>query len=517
MNFYNYLMFKYKISNSTNKNKSKIDLFAQRISIVILISILTLILYFLIKLFPHNIQVNMNKYTLGLYAFLSLISFSSSVKKYYKEYFLSIEREILIIAPIQKSQIILSRFFIVTLETLFLTGCFLTPFVVANFFAGNLELNIVFLTLLQIISLSFFCSSLTHIFFAIAFLISKGNGLKTVAYTLMTISAVAIIGLIIFSNNYKSYFIAQNNTIKYLFYGIVKYSDILLSNHISGVGVLLFTLLISCYTIILASIAFYLTRHCYIKGLLSISSRDIEKSFYAKRVSLFINKYINNHFSRKDILYLIRSPKMFSVYITPVLFTSVIEIRNKFVTSEHLLPVFITIFALVITSISLSLLQSDDLSHKDLLFTIPFDLESLFRSRSRNLYLLSTVVAGIYLVVIFLLESLKWEYFLFGLLQLLSLTYINSKIMLGRLFRKSNSKSYGYRYNGSLAFIIFTHFLIWNVPLVILYSILYEILNLISLQHHLSNRSIFILITLLLIIFIMLYKSSKTYVTRKGD
>lgn len=179
MNFYNYLKFKYKISNTANtKKNSRIDLYAQRIAFVILISFLTLILYFIIKLFPHNIQVNMNKYTLGLYAFLCLISFSSSVKQYYKEYFLSIEREILIIAPIQKSQIILSRFFVVTLETMILTGCFLTPFVIANFFAGNLEFNIVLATMIQIISVSFFCSSLTHIFFALAFLISKGHGLK---------------------------------------------------------------------------------------------------------------------------------------------------------------------------------------------------------------------------------------------------------------------------------------------------------------------------------------------------
>ncbi|UJA35754.1 elicitor-associated permease-like protein [Bacillus velezensis] len=518
MNFYNYLKFKYKISNTANtKKNSRIDLYAQRIAFVILISFLTLILYFVIKLFPHNIQVNMNKYTLGLYAFLCLISFSSSVKQYYKEYFLSIEREILIIAPIQKSQIILSRFFVVTLETMILTGCFLTPFVIANFFAGNLEFNIVLATMIQIISVSLFCSSLTHIFFALAFLISKGHGLKTVAYTLMTIFAVAVIGLIIFSNNYKSYFIAQNSTTKYILYGVVKYSDFLILNHADASDVLIFILLIIFYSLVITAIAFYLTKRCYRKGLLSISSRELKKSFYARKVSLFINKYIQNYFLKKDILYLIRSPKMFSIYITPILFTSVIEIRNKFVSSEHLLPIFITVFALVITSISLSLVQSDDLNHKDLLFTIPFDLESLYRIRSRYLYLISTGIAGIYLVIVFLTESLRWEYFLFGVLELMILTYINSKVMLRRVFQKSNYKSHGYRYNGSLAFIIFTHFLIWNVPLIISFSLIYEIINLTLLQNHLSNRSIFILITLLIIIFIMLYNSKKTYVSKKGD
>ncbi|MFD0769218.1 elicitor-associated permease-like protein [Bacillus sp. CGMCC 1.60114] len=516
MNFVKYLMFKYKLTRHSEK-RSSAEVYAERAAFFIFPVISTAILYFIINLFSQHTQHNMNKYTFGLYAFVFIISLSSAIKKYYKEYFLSLEREILLIVPIKSSQIILSRFFVVALEVLIINVLFLIPFVMANYFAGNISLGIALITIPQAICVSIFSSSAAHIVFAIAYIISKGKGLKTVAYSLMTIASVGVIVIIVFLKNYKSLFLVQNNTIKDMFYIIFKYPEYLLVNHIDTMDVGIFTITLSANTMISLLLAYFLTSYCYKKGLLSVSSRDIKKSFYATKFSVFVNKHIKDFFLKKDVLYLSRSPKLFSAYLTPILFTSVIETKSHFVSSGILFPIFINVFTLFITTITLSILQSDDLENKDLLFSIPFRMERLFKSRRNLLYLLSSLIAGIYIVIICIAESVRWEYLIFGISQLLLITYISSKVMMARVIQKSNKDLCGYRYNGSLSSIIIYYFFIWNIPLLIFFSILYECLRQIIDHNYLSIHASFVLLIILAIVISMLYRSTRITIDKKED
>lgn len=515
MNFIKYLTFKYKLNS--NHRRSSAEALADKVAFFILIAVITTIVYFVIKLFPQSIQQNMNKYSLSVFAFICVISLSSSIKKYYKEYFLSPEREILLIVPIRNSQIILSRFFIIVFDVLIIGCLFMIPFVTANYFAGNIHLGIVLITIPQIVATAILSSSFAHFLFAFAYILTKGKGLKTVAYTLMTIASVGVIAIIVFLQNYKSFFLVHDYWIRGIFHVLFKYPEYLLANQINGANAGIFTLISIANMIILLFLAYSLTGYCYKKGLLSVSSRDLEKSFYISKISVALNKYVQNFFLKKDILYLIRSPKLFSVYITPVLFTSVLEIKIQFASSGVFFSIFISVFTAIITAITLSLLQTDDLDHTDLLFSIPFDIESLFKSRCILLFILSTLVSGTFVILICIAESVRWEFILFSLVQLLLMSYISSKVLVSRVIHKSNKNSAGYRYDGSLARTIFYYILVWNIPLLILFSILYGFLMHTVENNSLSIQAVIILLIAFLTVISMIYKSTQITINKPKE
>ncbi|RAK15642.1 hypothetical protein B0I26_1192 [Anoxybacillus vitaminiphilus] len=242
---------------------------------------------------------------------------------------------------------------------------------------------------------------------------------------------------------------------------------------------------------------------------MTVSSRDLEKSFYSAKISNYIHRFFRNAFLKKDILYLIRSPKLFSVYVTPILFTSVLEIKNQFASSGILLTVFIQIFALIITGMTLSILQSDDYHHSDLLFSIPFNIEELFQSRSRLLHILSFLITSSYISIVCVIESVPLEYYVYGIIQLFIFTYISSRVMAARIIRKSNKDSRGYRYKGSIAKVVIYFSFVWNIPLLICFCILYEYLRRILEVNYLSNHASFVMLVVLVMVIGMLYRSMK--------
>ncbi|MED0673552.1 elicitor-associated permease-like protein [Aneurinibacillus aneurinilyticus] len=516
MNFIKYLSFKYKLNS--NHRKSSAEALADKVAFFILIAIVTAIVYFIIKLFPQSIQDNMNQYAMGVFAFVYVISLSSAVKKYYKEYFLAPEREILLIAPIRNSQIILSRFFIVAFDVLVFGCIFLLPFVTANYFAGNIHFGIVLITIPQVLAVAIVSSFFAHTLFAFAYMFTRGKGLKTAAYTLVVIASVGVIAIIVFWQNYKSFFLVQDHLLKGIFHVLFKYPEYMLANQITGADIGIFSLVSIANMLILLFLAFSLTSFCYKKGLLSVSSRDLEKSFYISKLSAFLNKHVENAFLKKDILYLIRSPKLFSVYITPILFTSILEIRIQFASLGVFFSIFISVFIAIIVSITLNVLQTDDLNHKNLLFSIPFDIENLFKSRIILLFTLSTLVAGTFITFICLVESVRWEYLFFSLVQLLFMTYISSKVLVSRVIHKSNKNFSGYRYNGSLAGTIFYYMLVWNIPLLILFSFLSGFLMYaVEEGFTLSLYTGGILIVVCLLVLAMFYRSTRIHINQPKE
>ncbi|USK36444.1 hypothetical protein LIT25_27150 (plasmid) [Bacillus sp. F19] len=516
MNFIKYLSFKYKITRLKPKGSGK-EVLAEWLGALILYVALTTILYLIVNSLSQNIQENMNKYILGLFAFLCLISISASTKKYYKEYFLSPEREILLIAPIKNSQVILSRFFIVSLEVVFFHTIFLFPFTLANYFAGNVSLEIVLITIPQIVASSIFFSAVSHILFAFAYIISKGKGLKTVAYSIMTFASVGVITIIVYFHDYKSFLLIQNDISESVLYLLFQYPKYLLDNHFNLIDAGLFTVFITINTLCLIPIAYWITNFCYKRGLLTVSLRDLEKSFYSIKISSILHKYIKNYFVRKDLLYLIRSPKLFSVYVSPILFTSVIEFRNQFASSGISLTILINVFALVITTVTLHILLSDDIEHQNLLFSTPFDIEELFKLRSTLLHILSFLVAGSYILTICILESVRVEVIIYGICQLLILTYISSKVILSRVIKRSNKDSRGYRYNGEIVKPLIYYIFVWNIPLLVFFSVIHEYLRRILENSTLSFQANTILISIIAIVIGMFYKSTKTNLDLKEN
>lgn len=509
MNFINYLSFKYKLTRH-KPQKSRNQAIVERMAAIMLFGAATILLFFIIKLFPQNIQNSMNKNILGLFAFLCLLSIRTSFNKYYQEYFFSPEREILLIAPIKNSQIILSRFFVVSFEVTFINAIFLLTFTLANYFASNITIGIVLITIPQIVACSIFFTAIAHIVFAFAFIISKGKGLKTVAYLLMIFASVSITVIIMYLTNYKSFLLTQNKILEHIFYFLFQYPKYLLINKISyqGVGVFTVFTLISALFFILP--AFLITNYCYNKGLISVSLRDLEKPYYSNKVSVLLHKYIKNYFLKKDVLYLIRSPKLFSVYISPLLFTSVIEFRTRYASSDFSLSVFINILAVAITIMTLKIIMSDDIEHQDLLFSIPFNIEELFKKRSALLHTLSFLIAGIYLFTISILESVRLEMIIYGMCQLFFLTYISSRVLLSKVIKRSYKDLGGYRYNGAITKSVLYYLFVWNIPLFALFSILQENLNIILKKNALTIHLGITFIIIFIVLMAMFYKSTRS-------
>ena len=514
MNFIKYLTFKYKLTRHKS-NKSKRDVLAEWIGIFILCLSVTAVLYFIVNALSENIQSQMNTYIVGLFAFLCLISISSATKTFYKEYFLSPEREILLVAPIKNSQIILARFFIVAIEVLLINTAFLLPFILANYFAGNIAIEIVWLTVPQIIAGSIFFSALAHVLYAAAFRISKGKGLKTVAFSIMTMASVGVIGVIVYASNYKRYLLNQNEWVDKIFYLLLQYPEYLLENSIELKSLVLSSLVILLQAICTIPLIYLLMDHCYKKGLLTISLRDLDQSFYSNKASIFIHKYIQNHFIKKDLLYVLRTPKLFSVYVSPLLFTSVIEFKNHFASSGITLTILINLFALFITTVTLNILLSDDKDHQDLLFSIPFDYQQLYKMRSRLVHITSFLLAGSYLLIVMVLEKVELPYIIYGIVQLFILTFISSRVILSRIMNRNANKYLGYKYNGEIVKPLFYYLFAWNIPLLIVFSILHEYLRRIIENQSLSIQAAIILILTIMIIIGMIFKSNKTIINQE--
>jgi hypothetical protein len=509
MNFIKYLTFKYKLTSQKPK-QSKKDVITDIIGLSFLFLALTAILYFIVNVLPDGMQGNMSKYILALFAFLCLISVSASVKKFYKEYFLSAEREILLVAPIKHSQIILARFFIVAIEVLSINFIFMLPFILANYAAGNISLAIVLVTIPQLIGGSIFFSALAHMLFATAFIVSKGKGLKTAAYSIMTLASVGVIAVIVYAGNYKQYLLTQNDWTAKILYVLLEYPSLLLEGSASIASVIRISMFIMINASLYILPVYLLMTFCYQKGMLTISSKDLEKSFYSNKTTAVVHRFIDNYFLRKDLLYLIRTPKLFSVYVSPLLFTSVIEFKNHFASSGVTLTILINVFALIITTVTLNIVLSDDKDHQDLLYIIPFNYHELLKMRSRLIHTLSFLISGTYLLIIMLLQHVDAAVILFGMGQLFILTYISSRVYLSRLMKRNCKKFNGYRYNGELVNPLFYYLFVWNIPILMMFSILHVYVKELVENQSLSTLAVTILIITILLIIGMLYKSNKT-------
>lgn len=174
LNFVRYVSLKYKITNN-NPNKSKLQHYAEWFAGIVLYALFVCIIFMIIQFLPSSVQSNMDLYTISLFAFLCIVSISTAIKNFYHEYFSSPEREILLFVPIKRSQVILSRFFVITESVIFVNFLVLFSFVLANVLAGNLNLPILLITVPQIIAYSIFSSSLAHLVYSFAFLFLGGN------------------------------------------------------------------------------------------------------------------------------------------------------------------------------------------------------------------------------------------------------------------------------------------------------------------------------------------------------
>ncbi|MEL3959186.1 elicitor-associated permease-like protein [Caldifermentibacillus hisashii] len=508
MNFVKFVSLKYKITNN-NPNKSKLQLYAGWFAGIVLYALFVCIIFMIIKLLPSTVQSNMDKYTISLFAFLCIISISTAMKNFYHEYFSSPEREILLFVPIERSQIILSRFFVITDSIVLVNFLVLFSFVLANVLAGNLDLPILLITVPQIITYSIFSSSLAHLVYSFAFFISRGKQLKKVAYLIMTGASVGVIIIIIYIQNYADFFLSNNSYFAKAFYVIFQYPFYLLSDQFYYSQIFSFTITVCLNALLFFIISYYITKLAYHKGLLAITARDTEGYANPLKISKKINHSLRNQFLIKDLLYLIRNPKLFSNFMSPILFISLIEYKNQFASWGVFLTILINIIAIVFLVILINLVFSDDLNNQELLFVVPFNIVALFKSRSKMLNFLCFLISSIFILVICILESLRIEFILFAIIQLFIITYIHSKVLVARVIKRNIGSRPGYWYSGKIVKDTFIYFFQWNIPLLFLFCFLQEYFRRFIEKHPFSLQAYIVFCLTLLIILIMIIRSKK--------
>ncbi|OOM69018.1 elicitor-associated permease-like protein [Clostridium sp. BL-8] len=478
MNFLNFLKYKYKLNSDVVKKRSSSVVYAERSAKFIFGILLCLLINFVLKLVPKDILNKMNAYTIVIYTLLCIFSMSIAIKKYYKEYFESAEREIILITPINQKQIILVRFFIVWIEVFSLIAFMYFPFVFACFINKIFSLEILLITVPEVLFISLLGSVFAHILFAVAFLVCKGKGLKTVSYYVLVVFSVLLTSLsFLYKNGFPNIAI-KNIIIESIFYGLLQYPSYILFNEIHILDTLIFTIIIAFHSLVLFVIAINLTSYCYKKGLLMVSSRDLKKSFYISFQTKCINKFIQNNFLKKDIFYLIRTPQVLSSFISPIVVICLTLSQKSFYSSKMIFPVFIGIYSLIITSISISIIQSDDIQHKDLLISIPINYKGLITSRSLLTFIISFIISSPLISIMYIINQVKFTYTIFSLLQLMITIFITSKLMVKKVINLSIKETGSYRYDGKLALTVITFSFTWGIFLLILFCILFTILNL---------------------------------------
>ncbi|WP_062350733.1 elicitor-associated permease-like protein [Bacillus kwashiorkori] len=506
MQFIQYVSLKYKIKKN-HSNMSKMQVYAGWFAGILLYSLFIAIMYFIIKLFPSSVQVNMNKYTASLYAFLCIVSISTAVKNFYHEYFLSPEREILLFVPIRHSQVILSRFFVITEGIVFFNFIVLFSFVLANVLAGNIHIFFLVITSLQIIALSIFSSSFAHVLYSFAFFLSKGRALRSIAFTIMTGASISVIFVIIYIQNYSSFFLTNNSYISSIFYVLFSYPLALISSKLGFSDVIIFSIGITFSALLFFVVSYFLTKLAYRKGFITVTIMQAERTMHSAKISQRISDSRNNFFIKKDLLYLVRNPKLFSAFVSPILFISLIEYKNQFASWGVFLTILLNIIAITFTIVLLNIIFSDDLNNQELLFVIPFNIRILYKNRSKLLHILAFLFSSIFIVIICFLESVQFEFIVFAVLQLLVITYIHSKVLVARVIKRNIGNRPAYWYSGKMVKDIFIHFLKWNIPLMILFSFLQEYFRRFLVGHPFSLQAYIVLSLSILMILIMLNRS----------
>lgn len=325
----------------------------------------------------------------------------------------------------------------------------------------------------------------------------------------MTGASVGVIIIIIYIQNYADFFLSNNSYFAKAFYVIFQYPFHLLSDQFNYVQIISFTVTVCLNASLFFIISYYITKLAYHKGLLAITAMDTENSVNPLKISKKINHSLRNQFLIKDLLYLIRNQKLFSNFISPILFISLIEYKNQFASWGVFLTILINIIAIVFLVILINLVFSDDLNNQELLYVVPFNIEALYKSRSRMLNFLCFLLSSIFVIVICILESLRIEFILFAIIQLFIITYIHSKVLVARVIKRNIDSRPGYWYSGKIVKDTLIYFFQWNIPLLFLFCFLQEYFRRFIENHPFSLQAYIVFCLTLLFILIMIIRSKK--------
>ncbi|MBK5514623.1 hypothetical protein JFT70_05495 [Bacillus sp. TH11] len=194
------MKFKYLINV---KDEGKYNLLKNIFATLLVLVLFSSILYVISGVLPISITEKINTYIVSFYLLLSIFAVSTATKKFHQEYFSSIEREILLIAPIPHLKVIYTRAIIIGVEVCTPYFYLLSPFLLVSYFKGLISTEVLFINFFPgDYYLSLFVVAYTQIIYSMTFFIfRKEHFSENISFVLTALSYASIVGLIVYSSS----------------------------------------------------------------------------------------------------------------------------------------------------------------------------------------------------------------------------------------------------------------------------------------------------------------------------
>jgi|GEM_PF-5043988 len=468
MEVLHYLKFKYLINV---KDEDKYSFLKTILASLFIISLFMGIIYVSLGALPTSITENINTYIVSFYLLLSIFAVSTGAKKFHQEYFSSIEREILLIAPIPHLKVIYTRAIIVGIEVCTSYFYLLLPFLIASFFRQLISSEVLFITLYQLIITCIFVVAYTQILYSIAFFIlRKEHFSENISFILTALSYASVVGLIVYSSSiYNS---AQAlSPVAWLFYPVFKYFQFVYELNYDTSGIMLYLLISSIYISLIFACSVLLMRSAFNKGFLIITSRDSTSMGMKEKYLQFVKKYLKNEWLKKDFLALFRNPSLFKGLLSIMIFLIMIESKYNYLSNFYSRTILINIGTFMFLCVFTSLVFYDDYKAQNFIQYLPFDLSEIYHSKFVLTFACNSLFSTIFFTLVYLFNGSAPIEILHIVAEVSIVSYLGAKIYVYLVLKQNMKASHLYTFNNRYTKSVLRFFFTWNMLILWVISI----------------------------------------------
>lgn len=473
MEVLHYLKFKYLINV---KDEGKYSFLKTILASIFILGLFASILYVILGVLPTSITAKINTYIVSFYLLLSIFAVSTAAKKFHQEYFSSIEREILLIAPIPHLKVIYTRAIIIGVEVCTSYFYLLLPFLLVSYFRGFIGTEVLFINVYQLIITCIFVIAYTQILYSVTFFIlRKEHFSENISFVLTALSYASVVGLIVYSSSvYDS---AQAlSPVAWMFYPVFKYFQFVYELNYDTSDIMVYLLISSVYVSLIFAFSVLLMRSAFNKGFLIITSRDSAKMGVKEKYLQFIKKYLKNEWLKKDFLALFRNPSLFKGLLSIMIFLIMIESKYNYLSNFYSRTILINIGTFMFLCVFTSLVFHDDYKAQSFIQYLPFDLSEIYRSKFILTFACNSLFSMVFFIVMYLFNGNAPIEILHIIAEVSAVSYLGAKIYVYLVLKQNMKAAHLYTFNNRYTKSVFRFFFTWNMLILWVISIIGMIL-----------------------------------------
>lgn len=469
MEVLHYLKFKYLINV---KDEGKYSFLKTILASLFIISLFIGILYMILGVLPTSITENINTYIVSFYLLLSMFAVSTAAKKFHQEYFSSIEREILLIAPIPHLKVIYTRAIIIGIEVCTSYFYLLLPFLLVSYFKGLISTEVLFINIFQIIVTCIFVVAYTQILYSTAFFVlRKEHFSENISFVLTALSYASVVGVIVYSSSiYDSAQVLSS--VALMFYPVFKYFQFVYELNYDLSGIMFYLLISSIYISLIFGFSVLLMQSAFKKGFLIITSRDSTKMGVKEKYLQFIKKYLKNEWLKKDFLALFRNPSLFKGLLSIMIFLIMIESKYNYLSNFYSRTILINIGTFMFLCVFTSLVFHDDYKAQNFLQYLPFDLSEIYQSKFILTFVCNGLFSMVFFIGMYLFNGTSPIEIFHIIAEVSAVSYLGAKIYVYLVLKQNMTVPHLYTFNNRYTKSVLRFFFTWNMLILWVISIM---------------------------------------------